>query len=48
MMDGQEVGSLWGGVKQKLTSDGMRDGDIIRHYVFAPIDTTGSSAASSL
>jgi hypothetical protein len=45
--DGQHVESVWGGVMQKLTSDGMRDGDIVRPYIFAPIDTTGPSTASS-
>lgn len=47
-MDGQKVESVWGSVKKKITSDGMPDGDIVRPYVFAPIDTTGSSAVLSL
>lgn len=41
-MDGLRVAYLWGDFMLKLTSDGMRVGDAVRPYVFAPIATTGS------
>jgi len=47
-MDGLQVACLWGNFKQGVTSDGMRVGDVIRPYIFAPIDTTGLFVASSL
>jgi hypothetical protein len=47
-MDGSLVSCLWGDFKEKITSEGMPDGDIIRPYLFAPINTTGSSATPSL
>lgn len=47
-MDGPEMEYLWGDFMGKLTSLGMRSGDFIRPYSFAPIDTTGSSVVLSL
>lgn len=47
-MDGQQVEYLWSGVKQKVKSEGMPSGDIVQPYIFAPIDTTGSSVALSM
>ena len=46
-MDGTQVKKLWGGFKEKLISDGMRVGDRIRPYIFAPVETTGLSVTSS-
>ena len=46
-MDGSRVACFWGDLKQKATSDGMRVGDAVRPYTFAPIDTTGLVVASS-
>ncbi|KAF9792069.1 hypothetical protein BJ322DRAFT_1026940 [Thelephora terrestris] len=39
-MDGPDVDCLWGEFMGELKSRGMRVGDILRPYVFAPIDTT--------
>lgn len=47
-IDGQKVENVWGSVEREIKSDGMPDGDIVRPYIFAPIATTGSSAALSL
>ena len=46
-MDGPDVDCLWGEFMDRLISRGMRTGDILRPYVFAPIDTTGSPTALS-
>ena len=45
-MDGLRLASYWGSSKSKIISDGARVGDIVHPYIFAPIDTTGSLAAS--
>lgn len=47
-MDGSRVAHRWGGFRREITSDGMHVGDIVRPYTFAPITTTGLSAALSL
>ena len=47
-MDGSRVGNVWGDFKQKLTSDGVCVGDFVRPYIFASVDTTGSSVAPPL
>ena len=47
-MDGQRVAYLWGDLMGHIKSDGMPEGDFIRPYAFAPIDTTGLLVALSL
>ena len=47
-IDGSRVALLWGTFKRKITSDGLATDDTVRPYIFAPIDTTGPSAALSL
>jgi len=47
-MDGIRVKNLWGNFKEKSQSDGIRVGDHIRPYIFAPVETTGLSVTSSL
>lgn len=42
-VDGSRVASRWGSFGREITSDGMHVGDILRPYVFAPIETTGPS-----
>ena len=46
-MDGTEVDRVWNPSMAKIASHGMRSGDIIHPYIFAPIDTTGSSPVFS-
>jgi len=47
-MDGTTVEKLWGDFKLELKSDGMRVGDHILPYIFAPVETTGLAVTSSL
>lgn len=47
-VDGSRVANRWGSFRRAITSDGMHVGDIVRPYVFAPIETTGPSATLSL
>ena len=47
-VDGSRVANRWGSFKREITSDGMHVGDIVRPYVFAPIETTGPLVTSSL
>jgi len=42
------VANRWGSFRREITSDGLHVGDVVRPYVFAPIETTGPSAALSL
>lgn len=39
-MDGPDVDCVWGEFMAKVTSCGMRTGDLVRPYAFSPIDTT--------
>jgi len=48
MMDGSRIDSVWGGFMKKVMRDGVHVGDFVQPYVFAPVDTTGLSAAPSI
>lgn len=46
-MDGVEVETLWGDFEEEVSTGGVEVGDTAWNYVFASVDTTGSSAALS-
>lgn len=48
LMDGWEIDEVWGDPGERTISEGRQEGDVLRSYIFVPIDTTGSLAASSL
>ena len=47
-MDGADVDHIWCRFMEKVSSEGMRRGNIVRPYIFAPIATTGLTAIPSM